>query len=117
MSDHTATESAVTVAIAERNRILQAMDIEAAKTFIAKHGGVVTKRKIDWERVLHLARFECAKGLPEEVWRESQIYLAMHGAQSLMMLPPTSPYVDAAMNLIFPKNLTDDYIREMEGAR
>lgn len=115
MSDQLPAAAAVALAIEERNQILRDMDIEAAKAFIAKHGGVVTQRKIDWVRVLHLARFECAKGLPDEGWRESQMWLAMNDARSVMMLRPTSPYVEAALNLIFPKQLTDDYIRQMEG--
>lgn len=99
-------------AIAERDGILIAMDVEAAKAFIAKHGGRVPKSTIDWIRVLHLARLEVTS-LSSNLAMESRIWLARNGAQSLTMLPPASPYVRAALNLIFPKDLTDAYVRAM----
>lgn len=99
-------------ALAERDAILTAMDIEAAKGFINRHDGFVPKGNIDWERVLHLARFEVTT-LPDELLWESRIWLARHGAQSLMMLPPTSPYLRAALDLVFPKDLTDTYLKAM----
>lgn len=88
------------------------MDIDAAKAFIAKHGGHVPRRTIDWTKVLHLARVEC-KALPDEAIRESHIWLARNGAQSVMTLPPTSPYVRAAVDLIFPKDVTDAFLGAM----
>lgn len=97
------------IVIAERNHILRKMDIDGAKHFIAKHGGFVPKSSIDWVRVLHLARYE-VRTMPEDMHWESRIWLAQHGAVSLMMLPPRSPYLRAAMDLIFPKDMTDEYI-------
>jgi hypothetical protein len=99
-------------AIAERDQILMVMDVEAAKVFIAKHGGFVPKGHIDWIKVLHLARFE-AKSIAPELVSESHIWLARNGAQSLMTMPPSSPYVRAALDLIFPKDLTDAYVKAM----
>lgn len=91
-------------ALAERNRILEALDVDAAKAFIAQHGGSVPSRKMDWLRVLHLARFEVTN-LPPDLVTESQIYLARTGAQSVATLPAASPYLKAAMDLIFPSAL------------
>lgn len=108
------TQIPLEVAIAERDRILMDMDSEAAKSFIAKTGGFVPKsNKINWVRVLHLARFE-VRSLPEVYVKESQMWLARNGAQSILMLPPTSPYLRAAMDLIFPKTITDAFIAHME---
>ena len=113
MSDQAAQR---TTAFAERNRILLAMDVDAAKSFIVEHGGTVPKRPLNWERVLHLARFEVAT-IPDELRADSRIYLARNGAQSLLTLPHGSPYVRAALDLIFPKRLTDAHIRKIESER
>lgn len=98
----------------ERDRILMAMDIPAAKQFIASHGGYVPRGNIDWTRVLHLARFE-ATSLPEEHRTASHIWLAQNGAQSLMDLPRESPSARAALDLIFPNDLTEEFIRREIG--
>lgn len=103
-------------ALTERDQILTAMDVDAAKAFIANHGGFVPSGVINWVKVLHLARYE-VRSLPDELVRESHIWLAVHGAQSVMTLSPTSPYCRAAMDLIFPKDLTDALVfRNAEGA-
>lgn len=99
----------LTEALRERDRILAAMDVEAAKTFISKHGGFISSRPLDWIKVLHLARLEVTS-LPEDLIRESRIFLAQNGAQSIPTLPATSPYLRAAMDLIFPEDLTDAFI-------
>jgi hypothetical protein len=96
-------------ALAERDQILMAMDIDAAKAFIAKHGGYVPRGKIDWTRVLHLARFEVQTMPHEAIW-ESRMWLAKNGAQSVGTLPETSPYLRAAIDLIFPKDIMDAYL-------
>lgn len=99
----------LTAAIAERDRILKDMDIEAAKAFIVKHGAKIPTRPLDWERVLHMARFEVTT-MPDELRTASQIYLARNGAQSVMSLPHGSPYLAAALNLVFPKDLWDSTV-------
>lgn len=104
MSEPTDASDQLTDALAERDRILVAMDVDAAKAFIAKHGGVVPRRSLDWTKVLHLARFE-TRTMPEDLFWESRIYLAQNGAQSIATLPPTSPYLRAALDLIFPRDL------------
>lgn len=101
-------------AIAERDRILTAMDVDAAQAFIAKHGGFVPKQAIDWTRVLHLARFEVTT-MPTRLSQDSHIWLAKNGAQSITELSPSSPYLRAALDLIFPKDLTDAQIAELRG--
>lgn len=103
----------VTEAINERDRILTDMDIEGAKAYIVKHGAKIPTRPLDWERVLHLARFEVTT-MPAELRIASQIYLARNGAQSLMSLPHGSPYATAALNLIFPKDLWDKHVQVAE---
>jgi len=109
------TETALNVAIAERDRILTAMDVDSAKAFIAKHGGHVPRqRRFDWERVLHLARFE-ASSMPEDVWWESRIWLARHLGKSLGGLPERGPYARATVDLLFPRDLTESYIAEQIG--
>src|SRR4051812_39157664 len=85
-------------ALAERDQILTNMDVDAAKAYIAKHGGFVPKGAIDWTRVLHLARLEVTT-LPADVNMDSRIWLARNGAQSVMMLSADSPYLRAAMDL------------------
>jgi len=96
----------------ERDEILVAMDIERAKAFILLHGGTVPKRIPDWERVLHLARFECTN-IPSELRQDSQIYLAMTGAQTIATLPQNSPYVRAALDLIFPVDVFEETMAEL----
>jgi len=104
---------ALAIAIAERDRILINLDADGAKAFIRLHGGTVPRGKISWLRVLHLARFE-ARSLPAEVQRESHIWLARNGAQSVMTLPPDDPYLLATMDLLFPRRITEAVIKEME---
>lgn len=101
-------------AIAERDQILAAMDVDAAKMFIVKHGGTVPRGTLDWIKVLHLTRYE-TRSLPAEMVSDSHIWLARHGAQSISTLPPTSPYVRVVMDLLFPRNLTDAVL-EQSGA-
>lgn len=102
-------------AMDERDQILTAMDVEAAKRFIVKHGGSLPKRSLDWLKVLHIARFEW-QGAPKELVTESRIYLARNGAQSMVMLPSGSPYLRAAQDLLFPRNPTEAYVRWAVGA-
>ena len=100
--------------MAERNRILSAMDVEAAKAFIVQHGGHVPGGPLDWVKVLHLARFEVTT-LPPELITESQIYLARNGAQRIGMFPPGSAYERAALDLLFPKDVFEAYLSKLEG--
>jgi hypothetical protein len=101
------------VAITERDRILADMDIEAAKGYIVKHGGTLPKRPLDWERVLHLARFEVTT-MPPDLRTASHVYLIRTGVQPLGISAHAGPYVKAALNLIFPKAMTDAYIRQAD---
>lgn len=110
------TTDALTAALADRDRILADLDVEAAKAFIVRHGGVAPKQPMGWLRVLHLARFEC-RSIPPELVGESQVYLAWTGAQAIADLPPTSPYLRAALDLLFPKDLTDALIGDLEASR
>lgn len=98
----------LTEAIQERDRILVDMDVEAAKAFIAAHGGRVTKRKIDWVQVLHMVRIEVLT-LPEAMRHESRVWLAQRGARSILTLPGNSPYVLMAMELAFPRDVTEAF--------
>lgn len=95
----------------ERDAILVSMDVDKAKAFIAEHGGAVPRSIKDWERVLHLARFECVK-IDHRLRVDSQIYLATTGAQSVDSLPPNSPYLRAAMDLLFPVDTFEAYMAE-----
>jgi hypothetical protein len=106
------TSEELEIALDERDQILRRMDVDGAKQFIAKHGGFVPKSSIDWVKVLHLARYEVTT-MPEDMQWSSRIWLAQHGAQSLMMLPPHSPYLRAAMDLVFPKDVIDAGITAM----
>lgn len=102
------------VALAERDEILRTVNIEGAKAFIVKHGAKLP-RVADWERVIHIARLEVTS-LPQGLRDESLVYLARTGARSLSRgtrLSPKSPYAIAAMNLIFPKTLTDALVRQI----
>ena len=94
--------------VAERDTILVTMNEKEAKRFVAKHGGKVDTR-LDWERVLHLARIESIS-LPIQAREESRIWLAMRGENPISMRPEQSPYVRAVLSLIFPKDLTDAYM-------
>lgn len=112
----TTTTTTLTDALAERDRILADLDVDAAKAFIVRHGGVAPKRSMDWLRVLHLARFEC-RSIPPELVGESRVYLARTGAQLIADLPERSPYLRAALDLVFPKDLTDAMIADLEASR
>jgi len=105
---------ALAAAIQERDEILLAMDVARAKGFITAHGGKVPARSLDWVKVLHLARYEVTS-LPEPERRASRLWLAMHGAQEVRSLPLTSPYLLAALDLIFPRDLIDTVMAEREG--
>lgn len=101
----------LTAALQERDRILTAMDQEAAKAFIVKHGGSAPKN-LDYELVLHLARHEVTT-VPHELHMDSKIFLARSGHYGLAMEAPNSRYARAALDLIFPKTMTDDAVRAL----
>jgi hypothetical protein len=98
-------------ALAERDDILINMDVDRAKDFVKRHGGTV-HHNLNWERVLHLARYE-VKTIPHELHQDSHIYLARNGAQSVMDLNPNSQYARCVLHLIFPFNLTEESIKTM----
>jgi hypothetical protein len=102
--------------VEERNRILIDMDVEAAKAFIRDTGGTVPKRALDWKRVLHLARLE-VQDIDQSFIDVSRVYLAMTGAQSIMMLPRGSVYFRCAMSLLLPDPWVDEMLESYEGAR
>lgn len=102
----------ISVAIAERNRILIDMDQDAAKAFVVEHGGKAPKR-LDWEIVLHLARCD-VETISDDLRQESRIFLARSGYYGITSLPQNSFYARAAMDLIFPHDLTEAFIRQME---
>ena len=106
---------ALAKALKERDDILLAMDVEKAKAFVVQHGGTAPPH-LDWVRILHLARFEVTS-MPDEAKTDSHIWLAAHGAKSISMYPQDSPYVLVTLNLIFPKHLTDAYIKSVEGVQ
>ena len=101
----------IDAALAERNRILIAMDQEAAKAFIVRHGGTAPKH-LDYEIVLHLARWD-VETIADDLRQSTRVFLARAGKYGIAQMHPNSPYVRAALDLIFPKTLTDQYIREM----
>lgn len=98
-------------ALAERNRILESMDQEAAKAFIVKHGGLAPKN-LDYELVLHMARHEVMT-ISEDLRMDSKIFLARSGHYGFAMEPQNSKYARTALDLIFPKTMTDEAIRAM----
>lgn len=100
--------------IEERNRILIDMDVEKAKAFIVAHGGSAPKSVKNWERVLHLARLECVT-IDQDLRTDSHIYLAQHGAQSIETLPQNSPYLRAALDLIFPVDTFNAFMAVQHG--
>ena len=99
--------------IKERDEILLSMDVERAKSFIKKHGAPLPSGRINWEQVLHMARFEVTS-IPEEDRIDSHIWLAQNVGASLATLPPDSKYVRVVLDLIFPR---DDYEATMEAMR
>lgn len=104
-----APSNALIDALAERDRILTDLDIDAAKAFIANHGGFVGSDQLDWLRVLHLARLE-VQTMPPDLISDSRVYLTMTGARSIGTLPEASPYLRSAIDLVFPRDLTDAYL-------
>lgn len=102
-------------AIAQRDEILKAMDVDRAKGFILATGGTVPKRALDWTVILHLARHEVTT-MPEDLHMESKVALARSGKYGIASLSPKSPYLLAAMDLIFPKTLTDADIKATKDA-
>jgi hypothetical protein len=103
----------IAVAIAERDRILIALDVDAAKAWIVQYGGKAPKN-VNWPMVLHVARFECEsiRASHNRLWWESRIWLAKHGAVSIGNDPDKRACV-VALDLIFPKALTDAFIATM----
>lgn len=97
-------------ALAERDRILIALDQSAAKEFIVKHGGKAPEN-LNYELVLHMARHEVTL-MPENLHMDSKIYLARSGHYGLAMEPPKSQYARAALDLIFPRVMTDQFIEQ-----
>ncbi len=106
----------MTRGIEERNRILIDMDVEAAKTFIRDTGGKVPNRPLDWKRVLHLARLE-VQDIDQSFIDVSRVYLAMTGAQSIMMLPLGSVYFRCAMSLLLPESWVKEMLESYEAIR
>lgn len=106
----------IAAAMADRDRILSALDVEDAKRFIVAHGGTIPRRPLDWLQVLHLARFDVMTTTDEDR-TDSRIYLARTGGQSIGTLPATSPYLTAAMDLIFPRDLFASSMTELEAPR
>ena len=96
----------------ERNAILTAMDIDAAKAWITKHGANAPKN-VNWVMVLHIARLETVS-LPEKLHWESRIWLARNGAVSLSTTPNKRECL-VALNLIFPKDLFEEELRSIGG--
>lgn len=89
--------------LAERDRVLAALDTIEAREFIRKTGGKVPGGNLDWFKILHLARLECfGDAITDEMRTDSRIYLAMHGAESIGTLSHRSPYLSAAMEILFP---------------
>lgn len=101
----------IDAALIERNRILVEMDQEAAKAFIVQHGGTAPTH-LDYEIVLHLARWD-VETIADDLRQSSRVFLARAGKYGIAQMNPKSPYVCAALDLMFPKTLTDKYIREM----
>lgn len=99
-------------ALDERNRIVAAFDIEAAKAWVIKHGGKV-HAQANWERVLHIARMEI-NTLPERMRSDSHIWLARNGAIGLSTAPNHRDCLQA-LDLIFPKTMTDELIARSMG--
>lgn len=97
--------------IAERDAVLLSLDAEQAKTFIRAHGGKVPSGRVNWDQVLHVARFECMS-IPAEARTDSHIWLAQNGAQSLATLPPESKCVRAALDLLFPPDMFAEVMAE-----
>lgn len=97
----------------KRDDILKRMDVQGAKEFLREHGGFVAPDRMDWVRILHLARLECVV-IDHEFREESHIYLARTGAQRVSMLPSGSPYLKSAMDLLFPPLM---FFREMDKIR
>lgn len=111
MTERSAEDQALDDALAERDSILMTLDVDRAKAFITQHGGTLPGGKIDWLRVLHIARFEC-RSIPPEYVTDSQIYLARHGAQSIRTLAPGSTYTKAALALLFPPDTVEAQMRK-----
>lgn len=105
--------------IRQRDTILMDMDTDAAKVFIEEHGGRVTGRKINWERVLHTVRFEVrgSSVVPDDAITESQIYLARNGYPPLAALPSKSPYLESALSILFPQDVFMQTMEKMNHAR
>jgi hypothetical protein len=103
--------------IAERDRILLAMDEAAARAFVAKHGGRAPQN-VNWTMVLHVARFECETIRRDHgtLWWDSRIWLAKNGAVSLGTTPERRECL-VALDLVFPKSLTERYMAAMKGHR
>lgn len=101
-------------ALALRDKILMNMDVGAAQKFIMHHGGDVPNRPISWIKILHLARIEITS-IPEHYRMESQIWLARNDPRRISDYPPTALYPRVAADLIFPRNLFVDYMKETRG--
>lgn len=97
--------------LTERDQILMDLDQDAAKAFVIKHGGKAPST-IDWEIVLHLARWE-VETIPAEEKQETRIFLARSGKYGIASLPQNSVYARVTLDLIFPKDIISDaYISE-----
>lgn len=96
-------------AIAERDEVIASMDAERARDFVAKHGG--RRYHLNWGTVLHLARWEI-KTVPDHLRRESRLYLARDGKYGILQMNQRSNYAKAALDLLFPRDVTNEVERE-----
>lgn len=105
-----------TATIAERDRVLTALDVPGVQAFIRAHGGHVTERPVSWTAILHMARVE-ATSLPDELRTESRVWLAIHRQPEVHVAPP-GPALSMALDILFPPDLFAQTLRDMirEGA-